>query len=850
MFDNATVQYPPIEAVAGSAAHDPAEQLNILILNTHLPIFPGGGGVEYLTTKQMAGLADHVGLVSMAHTRDALNKTEGLAEAGVDLYLWHSPYLDQVPVRGSYSAIVRQLHHWLGTLVGWYQAWPGRPADTLIIDGCFRNMSAPLSAALAERPWSVLSVIESSAARMIDYLPRQRVSILVMHDIRALLYERQAQASTSRWERWRLLRQARRYFAFEQFYSRRYDLVATVSDHDAAWVREHYQPRRVITVPLPVDTQYFRPAPAESEQPDRIVFTGLMNHPPNADAAVYFAREILPKIRQVRPQAEFYIVGRHPTIAVQALSQLPGVHVTGSVPDIRPFIASATVVVVPLRYGSGARQKILEAWGMEKCVVSTTLGAEGLAYRDNVNLAIADDADQMAATVVEALSTHAFRDRLRHAGRAVAVQNHHPVQIARDYHHAIQQVVAEKSQRDEPMRVAIDMRWMIPGMAGGLENLARSFMHRLLALDRYNQYTAILPVRSRYDFDLRGHANVRVVSRDSLGEYWDRIRRAATRRVFAKLRLDHWESPEVMNLRFARSLDAEIAYSFPGYVHPDVYPLRQVLMVPDIQHEYFPEFFPPSALEERRRLYGDSIRRADQICAISEFTRQTLIERLGVAPEKITTIHLAADPAFTLTADPQADRERLRKYRLEPGTYLYFPAHTWHHKNHRAAIEALRILRDKHGRTPSLVCSGGAREAQPAIEEQLNTYGLQNQVRFLGYCPHDDVPALYRGAACLLFPSLFEGFGMPVLEAMASGCPVVCSNTTSLPEIAADAALLADPADAEAFADALARVLGDAGLRAELCMRGLRQATRFSWQRHTIETIAVFYRLHRQIRGL
>ena len=205
---------------------------------------------------------------------------------------------------------------------------------------------------------------------------------------------------------------------------------------------------------------------------------------------------------------------------------------------------------------------------------------------------------------------------------------------------------------------------------------------------------------------------------------------------------------------------------------------------------------------------------------------------------------------FTLTADPQADRERLRKYRLEPGTYLYFPAHTWHHKNHRAAIEALRILRDKHGRTPSLVCSGGAREAQPAIEEQLNTYGLQNQVRFLGYCPHDDVPALYRGAACLLFPSLFEGFGMPVLEAMASGCPVVCSNTTSLPEIAADAALLADPADAEAFADALARVLGDAGLRAELCMRGLRQATRFSWQRHTIETIAVFYRLHRQIRGL
>lgn len=826
------------------------DELNILILNSHLPIFPGGGGVEYLTTRELASLAGHVGLVSMAHTRDDLNKVQGLADVGAELYLWHSPALDAGPAHGRHPRAARVIHDWLRRSVDAAKAWPRRPADTIILDSCYRNMAAGLIDALGRRPWQALAVIESSAATMVDYTPRQMASILVMHDIRSVVYERQAQTSASLWERRRLMRQARRYYSFEREHCQRYDMVVTVSRPDADWVRRHYRPKRVITVPLPVDATYFAPYPAAKEVPGRIVFTGLMNHPPNADAAIYFAREVLPKVRQGTPQAELYVVGRHPTAEVQALARLPGVHVTGGVPDIRPFLAEATVVVVPLRFGSGSRQKILEAWCMEKCVISTTIGAEGLAYQDGANLAIADDADSMATTVQRALNDAAFRDQLRHAGRAVATSTHAPRRIAADYYREIRAVVTEKASQDVPMRVALDMRWMLPGMAGGLENLARSFMRHLIGLDRYNRYTAILPARCRYDFDLRGSDNIRVVSRDAWAEYAHRLRRKVSRALHARLRLDYWESPEVANLRFARSLDAEMVYSFPGYIHPDVYPLRQVLLVPDIQHEYFPEFFDKGALEERRRLYGDAIRRADHICAISEFTRQTLIERLGVSPEKITAIPLAADPIFTPAAEPAADALTLRKYRLQPGTYLYFPAHTWHHKNHRTAIEALRILRDRHGLRPTLVCSGGAREAQPAIEQQIGAASLQGQVRFLGYCPRDDIPALYRGAAALVFPSLFEGFGMPVLEAMASGCPVVCGDTTSLPEIAGDAALLTDPADAEALAEAIRRVLGDGELRGELRERGLRQAAQFSWHRHTLETIGVFYRVQRQLRAM
>lgn len=844
MLPSPSVQLPFEEA--SDALPQPDTRLSVLSLNTHLPIFPGGGGVEYLTTLNMAQFAEHVGLVSMAHLRADLQKVQGLAKAGVELYLWESPNLDASPVIESQPSLLRRAHAQLRALVDILKAGARQPADTIIIDSCFRNMASGLQHALALRPWQAIAVIESSAAKMIDYVPAQTASVLVMHDIRALVYQRQAETSTRWLERQWLNYQARRYYSFERAYTRRYDLVTTVSEPDAAWVRKHYQPRRVAVVPLPVDADYFQPQ-AAAEQANRIVFTGLMNHPPNADAAIFFAREVFASIRAAMPAAEFYIVGRHPTPAVQALAALPGVHVTGGVPDIRPFLASAAVVVVPLRYGSGARQKILEAWCMEKCVVSTSIGAEGLAYTDGVNLAIADTPAALAETVTQALTSPTYRDRLRFAGRAVVLNRHDPLRVAEGYYKELAATVEEKKREQQPMRIAIDMRWMIPGMAGGLENLARSFMRELLALDYQNHYTAILPARVAHDFDLRGHKNMRVVSKDSARAYADRAFAKLLRVVHGRLRLDYWKSPEVANLLFARSLDAEIAYSFPGYIHPDVYPLRQVLMIPDIQHEFFPEFFGSAAVEERQRLYADAIGRAAHICAISEFTRQTLIERLGVAPERISAIPLAADPIFFAAGQPADDAAVLERHGLQAGAYLFFPAHTWHHKNHRTAIDALRILRDRYGLRPTLVCTGGAREAQPLIEEQIAQSGLRDQVRFLGYVPRGDIPVLYRGAAGLLFPSLFEGFGMPVLEAMASGCPVVCSNTTSLPEIAGDAALQADPNDPEAFAAALAELLRNADLAADLRARGRPQAARFSWRRHTIETLGVFYRVHRQI---
>jgi glycosyltransferase involved in cell wall biosynthesis len=845
-----------LDASAGGAVGGPS---SVLIVNDELPTFQGSGGNEFLCTLHLQRQGSDVGLVSMVHRRADLEGVRGLRDAGVQFYLWQSPFLDHdqpataragtaaaaaAPAGGASRkrSWLRRLHATAFRLWTGLRARQDFPIEAVMFGGNLRNMSAALLKALQARRWPVLTVIQTHAAGIIDALPRPFVSVLVMHDIRALVCERRAAVEPTAAGRQRLLREAARYRAFERTQCQKYDLIVTMSPDDAAWVAEHYQPRRVTVRPLPVDAAFFAPRGTDDEVPGRVMFTGLMNHPPNVDAAVFMAREVLPAIRARRPDAEFWIVGRNPTPDVLALASQPGVHVTGGVEDIRALLWSAQVVVVPLRYGSGARNKIVEAWSLEKCVVSTTLGAEGLAYTHGHNLLIADRAEDLAATIARVLDEPPLRDSVRTAGRTLVRTEHDPAGLVRTYAADLAAVVREKSAAEAPLALTMDLRWMTPGLAGGIEHLARAFLRELLALDRQNRYTILLPDRCRDEFDLRRNPNVRVLSTDSLGRAFGAVRRRLSAAAHRAVRFDYWESPELDRLRFLRELDSDLVYSFPGYIYPDVLGLPQVLMVPDIQHEYCPEFFEPSALEERTRVYRDSIARAEHLCAISEFTRQTLIDKLDVSPDRVTTIPLAADPIFQALAAPGHDEAVLARHGLAAGGYLFFPGHTWHHKNHRGAIAALRVLRDRHGLTLPLVCTGGAREAQAGIHQAIADARLQGQVRFLGYCDRGDLPALYRQAGCLVFPSLFEGFGMPVLEAMACGCPVVCSNTTSLPEIAGDAALLVDPEDPEAIAAAIAAVLREPARRDLMRRRGQLRASQFSWRRHTLDTLAVLRR--------
>jgi glycosyltransferase involved in cell wall biosynthesis len=233
-------------------------------------------------------------------------------------------------------------------------------------------------------------------------------------------------------------------------------------------------------------------------------------------------------------------------------------------------------------------------------------------------------------------------------------------------------------------------------------------------------------------------------------------------------------------------------------------------------------------------------RRAGHIIAVSEQSKRDLIEAYGVSPDKITVIYEAADLRFCpQPAETVADVRA--RYSL-PDRYLLFVGTIEPRKNLGRVLAAFERLHAAD-LTGALVIVGKRGWLYDDFFARLEESPAKQAVIFPGFIPDADLPAVYAGAQVLAFPSEFEGFGLPVLEAMACGTPAVCSNTSSLPEVTGDAALLIDPVDVDALTDALRRVLNDPALAANLRSRGLAQAARFSWARAAEETLAVYRRV-------
>jgi glycosyltransferase involved in cell wall biosynthesis len=283
-------------------------------------------------------------------------------------------------------------------------------------------------------------------------------------------------------------------------------------------------------------------------------------------------------------------------------------------------------------------------------------------------------------------------------------------------------------------------------------------------------------------------------------------------------------------------------------LEPRISPVPAVITVHDVQHEYYPEFFHPDELRHRRHFYPESCAGADHIITVSEFTRQCVLEKYDIEPAAVSAIWEAAGSDFDwrgTAAEVPATRKR---YALPP-RYILYPANTWHHKNHLRLIEALAHYRRSHRGEPTLVLTGVGKEGQEALDRAVESHRLQGLVRMLGYVPRADLPALYAGAQCLVFPSLFEGFGIPLVEAMLVGCPIAAANVTSIPEVVGDAAILFDPRDPKDISRALASILNDAGQAAELARRGRARAGLFSASRTAAVTLDLFELVAREARG-
>ena len=276
---------------------------------------------------------------------------------------------------------------------------------------------------------------------------------------------------------------------------------------------------------------------------------------------------------------------------------------------------------------------------------------------------------------------------------------------------------------------------------------------------------------------------------------------------------------------------------------------RGIVTIHDLAFLACPGSVPTRVAERLERAARAAVRRAERVVAVSEHTKQDTVGLLGVPPERVSVIHLAAGAAFRPPRDAAADRARLaRRYGLR-FPYVLCVGTTNPRNNLGRLLEAFSVARRRAGLPHSLVLAGDAGFAHGAVLSQVEKLGLRDAVVLPGYTDEDDMPAIYGAADLLAFPSLYEGFGLPVLEAMSVGCPVLTSPVSSLGEVAGGAAVLVDPLSVDAIAAGIERALADRELRAQLVERGLRRAAEFSWSRAAAEHLALYRTLAAQAAG-
>jgi glycosyltransferase involved in cell wall biosynthesis len=336
--------------------------------------------------------------------------------------------------------------------------------------------------------------------------------------------------------------------------------------------------------------------------------------------------------------------------------------------------------------------------------------------------------------------------------------------------------------------VGICLLTLVPGQVGGSETYARELV-RALARDEALDYRVFLPTLAPDAAGSASHAVVRSyrASRSTAGRLAAMV--AAALRPGALRRELSWDRLDAVHYPLTVPLP-----------RPDGKPAAATIH--DLQHLYLPELFTLAERAYRRVVYGWAAN-AERVVVPSSFVAGTVAERLGVPAERLRVVHHGVD------------HDRFSPAPGKRAPFLLYPANRWPHKNHARLLEAFAALRRDRPELRLVLTGSGhdERTAPPGVEVR-------------GRVSAAELVELYRTAACLVFPSLYEGFGYPPLEAMACGCPVACSAAGSLPEVVGDAAVLFDPREPGAIAEAVERALADPDLPA----RGLERAAAFTWE--------------------
>jgi len=265
---------------------------------------------------------------------------------------------------------------------------------------------------------------------------------------------------------------------------------------------------------------------------------------------------------------------------------------------------------------------------------------------------------------------------------------------------------------------------------------------------------------------------------------------------------------------------------------------KQVVTIHDLAFMKFPDVVEKNIYEYMMKWVPYSINKADQIIADSIHTKNDILQLFDVPEEKINVVYLAADKRFQKQSVQQIQSVR-KKYNLAQ-EYLLYIGTLEPKKNLVTLIDVYHTLKTEYSVQEKLVIVGAKGWKFNPIFEKVQQLQLENDIIFMGYIADEDLPAIYSGATVFTFPSLYEGFGIPLLEAMQCEVPVVAANTSCIPEVVGDAAILADPYDIEKWAESIYQIISDHSLKEELIAKGLEQASKFSWEKVAKETLAVY----------
>ncbi len=378
------------------------------------------------------------------------------------------------------------------------------------------------------------------------------------------------------------------------------------------------------------------------------------------------------------------------------------------------------------------------------------------------------------------------------------------------------------------MNIGINLVGFIPGAIGGVETYIRNLINCLQKIDHYNDYVLLCDDHYAKEFELFNRSfRMQSINYTQPSLMW--LLRGVLRNAV---------NIDILRPVYNR-LELDVIHHPFSILNPMETRIPAVLTFLDMQHEYFPQFFSPREMKMRKEFYRPSAEQATRIIAISSHVKSSLVERYGISSEKIDVVYLGCDDRYK----KYDDEDMLHTIRLKYGLdrpFMYYPAATWPHKNHKMLLAAVGLLKEKYLFDGQLVLTGIAKKSNDEILQEITRLKLDDTVKILGYIPYEDLPYLYNMARLLVFPSLFEGFGIPLVEAMACGCPIVCSNATSIPEVVGDAGVIFDPFSPEDMAEKIWQLWNDDVKLQDMRIRGMERAKLFSWDNTARQTIEVY----------